>query len=159
MSWDQSYSVPTLDVLLERLAGISGTQLLIDHLEAKGLKIVDVEDFVLTEGMYGDVMGTKVRLSDGRVYLPKLVESLTANGNYGNDIYAWYLIEDEPEVIHTDASEHLATPEQVASAEADLATDESELASDGVLVGETDDTEDDELYGGSCGDGGCGCGF
>ena len=103
MSWDQTYTVPTLQELLERLAGISGTQLLIDHLEAKGLKINDVEDIVLDDGLCQEVKGAKVVLSDGRVYLPKLVERFTSDGNYGNDIYEWHLIGDEPEVKHVDA--------------------------------------------------------
>jgi len=149
MSWDQEYTVPSFEVLLQRLAGISGTQLLIDHLEAKGIKIVDVEEVLLGNGIGGDASGAKVRLSDGRVYIPKLVERVTANGNYGNDIYEWFLIEDEPEVVHIDASDLVASPEEIASAEA-------ELAPSGELFTEEDE---DECLSSGCGDDGCGCGW
>jgi hypothetical protein len=102
MSWDQSYSVPSFQELLEKLAGVSGTQLLIDHLEAKGLRIVDLEDITLDDGYFQEVKGSKVRLSDGRVFVPKLVERYTENGNYGLDTYAWFLIGETPEVQHVD---------------------------------------------------------
>jgi hypothetical protein len=103
MSWDQEYQVPSLQDLLEKIAGISGTQLLIDHLEAKGLNIVDVEDLLLDDGFMQDVRGAKVAFSDGRVYIPKLIERFNENGNHGIDIYDWRLIGDEPEVQYINA--------------------------------------------------------
>ena len=108
MSYDQSYDVPSFQELLEKLAGISGTQLLIDHLEGRGIKITNLEDVILTEGMYECVKGVKVRLSDGRVFVPKLVEQYTQDGNYGRDTYAWFLVGDTPEVKHVSQEEEFA---------------------------------------------------
>jgi hypothetical protein len=151
MSWDQDYNVPSLQDLLEKVAGISGTQLLIDHLEAKGLKIVDVDDVVLDDGFIQEVKGTKVTLSDGRVYIPKLVEKFNENGNHGIDFYDWRLIGDVPEVVYVglDSSDPdidvFTVPENYGE------TEEKDLASDGAL----DNAEADNLYGG-CGEDGSG---
>jgi hypothetical protein len=178
MSWDQEYTVPSFEALLQRLAGITGTQLLIDHLEAKGIKIIDVEEVLLGNGVGGDASGAKVRLSDGRVYIPKLVERVTANGNYGNDIYDWYEIGEEPIVIATDRSEGVATPEELAAAEADLESDGEPCTCTGIDHCHCDsdrfctpacskdlgyspayeDEDEDSLYSG-CDDQGCGCGW
>ena len=100
MSWDQDYDVPSLQDLLEELTGIPAMQLMVDHLEAKGLKITNVEEVVLDDGFFQTVKGTKVTLSDGRVYIPKLVERFNENGNHGIDFYRYKLIGDEPEVMN-----------------------------------------------------------
>jgi hypothetical protein len=132
MSWDQNYDIPTYDMLIERLTGKTSTRLLEEELERQGLIVKEVEQVLLAEGYVQDAGGLKVTFSDGRVYIPKLIERHTADGNWGKDVYDWCLIGDEPEVMDIDDSQPIATPEELAAAEDDLyPTDESEPASDG----------------------------
>lgn len=98
MSWSQDYSVPSVIELLVKLTGKNIEELLKQELEKQGITIVKQEDIVVTEGMYDDIHGTKVTLSDGRVFVPKLVESRTADGNWGCDTYEYVLEDENPKV-------------------------------------------------------------
>jgi hypothetical protein len=105
MSWDQSYSVPTVNELLEQLTCKTSLKLLKDELERQGLQIVKSEEVVLDDGFYQTVTGLKITLSDGRVFVPKLVKKETANGNWGCDIYEYRLQDEEVNVEHVDSSD------------------------------------------------------
>lgn len=103
MSWDQSYSIPSVESLLEKLTGKTSLDLLKDDLLlVHGINVDKIEEIVLERGMYGDVTGAKVTLSDGRVFVPKLVEKFTSDGNYGNDIYEYMLESENSEVKYVD---------------------------------------------------------
>ena len=141
MSWSQDYSVPGVMSLLIELTGKHPEELLLAELAKQGITIVKREQVVLSEGMYDDVVGEKVTLSDGRVFIPKLVEQFTADGNYGLDTYQYFPEDETPNVSHTSEDHPL---------EYGL-TDESELASDGELEFEhTCDVVD--ISDGPCGD-------
>ena len=98
MSWDQDYSIPSVETILEKLTGNTGLTLLIWELKNQGIEIT-MEEVVLDDGFYGPVKGTKVTLSDGRVFIPKLVEKFNENGNHGVDIYEYRLEGETPEVM------------------------------------------------------------
>jgi hypothetical protein len=104
MSWNQDYSVPSAESLLESLVGKSSLQLLQEEALRQGIQIMSSEEILLDSGMYEDVKGIKITLSDGRVFVPKLVEKFTADGNYGNDIYEYVLEGYTPTVKHVDGS-------------------------------------------------------
>jgi hypothetical protein len=102
MSWDQDYSVPSVEDLLEKLTGFTGLELLEEELKCQGVLITKEETIVLDDGdFFGPVMGTKITLSDGRVFVPKLVERFTENGNHGIDTYEYVLESETPVVQHT----------------------------------------------------------
>ena len=103
MSWDQQYAVPRVENLLEELTGLSSYALLKKELAAQGILIVKEEEVVLDSGMYEEVKGTKLTLSDGRVFIPKLIEKYTSDGNYGLDVYKYVLESETPAVEHIDA--------------------------------------------------------
>lgn len=104
MSWDQSYSILSVESLLEKLTGRTSLDLLKDELLLKqGINVDKIEEVVLVDGMYGDEKGFKITLSDGRVFIPKLVEQFTSDGNYGNDIYEYFLEGENPIVQCVDA--------------------------------------------------------
>ena|SRR5665213_1103825 len=146
MSWDQEYSVPSLINLLEQLTGKTSEQLLLAELNSSGVSIVNREEVLLSDGFMFDVMGIKVTLSDGRVFVPKLVEQFNENGNHGVDVYEYHLQDHIPDVryVGVDTSE---SPDYTA-------TTEVEYDSDGLPIEE--DLDLGEL---TCGDDGCGCGF
>ena len=99
MSWEQNYVVPSVDHLIEKLIGKSSTVLLWEELERGNIKIISATLIKLQEDdMLGDVMGYKVVLSNGKVYIPKLVKQYTANGNYGCDTYAWKELNEKVKV-------------------------------------------------------------
>lgn len=134
MSWSQDYSVPSYQELLLKLTEKT-PESLTEYLEADlrdrlGISIANTESILVTEGYFEDVRGLRVTLSDGRVFVPKLVETYTEHGNYGRDTYDWVLEGETPEVKHVDGD--LEYAEEVEN--------------------------EQELYGG-CGDEGCGCGF
>lgn len=105
MSWSQDYNVPSYIELLLKLTGKT-PEAFQEYLEADlrdrlGISVVKHEPVVIAEdGMYGDLNSYKVTLSDGRVFIPKLVESYQENGNYGRDTYEWVLESETPTVNH-----------------------------------------------------------
>jgi hypothetical protein len=106
MSWEQSYSVPSFESLLERLTGKTATELLEKELINHGLTITKTEKIVLEdEDLYGSVDGLRVYLSDGRVFEPKLVRRETADGNWGQDVYEYKLQNEEVLVEDVDLSQ------------------------------------------------------
>lgn len=142
MSWDQDYSVPSVESLLEKLTGFNSLELLKEELTCQGLLIKSEEEVLLDEGMYVEVKGTKITLSDGRVFVPKLVKQYTADGNYGCDTYRYVLESETPTVLHIDA-EDLECLAKIRDDEDTLLevgnppeydlTDEAPLDSDGEL--------------------------
>lgn len=147
MSYDQEYSIPSVQDLLEQLAKKSAVNLLEQHLkDTQGLSIVSMEEVEIVEGFIQDVIAHKVTLSDGRVFIPKLVQTFTENGNHGVDVYEYCSEDETPEVryVGIDTSE---TPDFTT-------TTEVVYNSDGLPVDE--DAFDQDLI---CGDDGCGCGF
>ena len=154
MSWDQDYSVPSyldllvkltgknLEELLMRLTSKNPEKLLEQELEKQGLKVVNTEEVVLDNGYFQVVHGLKVTLSDGRVFVPKLVQRHTANGNYGCDYYEYVLENENPEIRHTDADDEIGDPQ----------------IEPGLDDPDHDGWSNEGGYGGCDGDG-CGCGF
>jgi len=138
MSWDQDYAVASYGELLSQLTKKNEVELLEAELERQGLKVVSTERVLLTEGMYEDVYGFRVTLSDGRVFIPKLVERFTSDGNYGRDLYQWRLESETPEVKYINEDSDYNDPQ--------------------IEPGLDDDTWGNE-GGYSGGDEGCGCGF
>ncbi len=130
MSWDQDYIVPSIDDLLEQLTGKRTYQLLEQELNRQGIKIVHVEEVLLDDGFMQDVIGYKVELSDGRVFVPKLVERFSENGNHGIDSYQYFTEDETPNVSHT-------------------GLDHAAEGADETVVAGFETTEDDD---------GCGCG-
>lgn len=109
MSWSQDYSVPNIVELLESLTGRDSLSLLEKALALQGIGIAKIEDVLLADGdAYGPVMGKRVTLSNGRVYIPKLVEQYTEHGNYGRNTYEYFLEEETPNVQHVDGDELVA---------------------------------------------------
>jgi len=103
MSWEQNYSIPSVETLLEKLTGKTGLELLKDELLLKqGVSIENVEEVLLDEGMYEAVRGMKIILSDGRVFIPKLTEKFSSDGNYGLDVYEYSLETETPKVMYID---------------------------------------------------------
>jgi hypothetical protein len=101
MSWEQNYAVPNVQNLLEKLTGCTSFELLKEELACQGILIVKEEEILLDSGFYQEVKGTKITLSDGRVFVPKLTEQLREDGNYGLDVYEYVLESETPEVLHT----------------------------------------------------------
>jgi|SRR6185295_11133668 len=101
MSWSQDYQVPSYLELLISLTGKHPEELLEAELAKQGITVVKKEQILLDEGMFSDIFGDKVTLSDGRVFEPKLVERLCENGNYGLDTYQYFLEGETPNVSHT----------------------------------------------------------
>lgn len=96
MSWEQEYNVPSVVELLSKLTDKQPVDLLEDELLlTQGIKIEKTEIAILDGGL---AMGVKVILSDGRVFVPKLVEKFVDNGNHGVDTYAYVLESETPEV-------------------------------------------------------------
>lgn len=102
MSWSQDYRVPSLMELLESLTGKDSLTLLEKALALQGIEIVKTEDVLLDDGdAYGPVMGKRVQLSDGRVFVPKLVERFSEDGNHGIDTYQYFLEGETPKISYT----------------------------------------------------------
>lgn len=101
MSWSQDYSVPSYIELLISLTGKRPEELLEAELAKQGLTIVNRECILLDEGMFSDIFGDRVTLSDGRIFEPKLIERLTENGNYGLDTYQYFPADEKPNVSYT----------------------------------------------------------
>jgi hypothetical protein len=146
MPWDQDYSVESYLQLLIKLTGKHPEEMLeADLRDRLQLEVIKKETVILDEGMYGDVKGEKITLSDGSVYIPKLVERFTENGNHGIDTYEYHHENETPEVMH-------------------IGLDSSDPNVDSFTVsegyGETDLDSDRELTGGY-GDptDRCGCGW
>ena len=73
MGYEQNYVVPSVESLMEKLVGKTALELLRKEFEKNGIKIVKVSTFTLTEDDWmGDVHGTRIELSNGKVYIPKL---------------------------------------------------------------------------------------
>ena len=101
MSWEQNYVVPSVESLMEKLVGRPSMQLLTEALAKQGILVKSVFKIKLQEDDYGmDVEGYRVELSNGKVYIPKLVKQYTANGNYGCDYYEWKEIKEKVKVVH-----------------------------------------------------------
>lgn len=98
MSWSQEYDVESVETLLERLTGKTAYQLLEHEAYMQGFRIVQLEDVFLNR----DVQGKLVYLGDGRVFVPKLVEKFTSDGNYGRDSFRYVLEGEAPEVKYVD---------------------------------------------------------
>lgn len=108
MGWTQDYHVESVEDLLERLTGKTALQLLKEEVERQGLKILKTEEILLDEDIYsGDIRGEIVHLSDGRVFVPKLTERFTSNGNYGSDSYRYVLQDETPEVKFVNEEENV----------------------------------------------------
>lgn len=105
MSWDQSYSVPSPEDLLLQLTGKNLRELLEVELSKQGIRVVQMEDILLDDSLYGEIKGKKVFLSDGRIFEPKLVRQEKADGNWGNDIYEYRLQNEEVKVENVDLTE------------------------------------------------------
>ncbi|MGH7974812.1 MAG: hypothetical protein ACREBR_04755 [bacterium] len=99
MSWDQEYKVPSLESLLQKLTGKVAIDLLVDELARQCVSIKQLDNIMLDDGMYEPIYGTKITLSDGRVFIPKLKEKYEENGNHGIDIYEYFLEDEAPEVL------------------------------------------------------------
>jgi len=100
MSWDQDYCVPSFLELLIKLTGKHPEEVLVDELHNQGIEVVNIERVELDSGFYGPVVGDKITLSDGRVFIPKLVEKFNQNGNYGRDTYQYCLESETPEIMY-----------------------------------------------------------
>jgi len=99
MSWEQNYVVPSVVSLMEKLVGKTSLELLDQEFNKSKVKILSITKIKLQEDdMTGDVYGYKVKLSNGKVYVPKLVKQYTANGNYGCDYYEWKEIKEKVKV-------------------------------------------------------------
>lgn len=105
MGWDQSFSVPSVESLLETLTGFSAFEVLEEELKCQGILINKTEEVLLDSDMCGDVKGLRVFLSDGRVFEPKLVRRETAFGNSGNDVYEYKLKDEEVKVENVDLTD------------------------------------------------------
>lgn len=177
MSWDQEYSVESYLELLVELTGKHPEELLELYLSwTKGIRIDKKEEVVLDDGFFGPVKGTKVTLSDGRVFIPKLTQKFNENGNHGIDTYEYCLESETPNVVYVGLD--TASDDELASAEADSQSctcsgiDHCHCDSDRYCTPEchkelgykpnTLDSDSEELLGGfdsSCDDAGCGCGW
>ena len=98
MSWDQEYEVQHVEDLFEKLTGKTIRQVLHESFERQGLYVQKFEEVKLDDGFYGPVMGTKVTLTDGRVFIPKLTRKFEENGNHGIDYYDYVLEQENPQV-------------------------------------------------------------
>src|SRR6185437_1780393 len=101
MSWSQDYSVPSVETLFEQLTGKTARQLLHEELERQGKFVKTFEEVVLDDGLYDTIKWTKVTLTDVRVFVPKLIERFSENGNYGLDVYQYFLEEENPQISYT----------------------------------------------------------
>lgn len=101
MSWSQDYNVPGLMSLLIDLTHKHPEELLLAELAKQGITVINREKVLLDEGLYQEIYGEKITLSDGRVFVPKLIERFTENGNYGLDTYQYFLEEENPQVSYT----------------------------------------------------------
>jgi hypothetical protein len=101
MSWSQDYSVPSVETLFEQLTGKTARQLLHEELERQGKFVKTFEEVVLDDGLYDTIKGTRVTLTDGRIFVPKLIERFCENGNYGLDVYQYFLEEENPQISYT----------------------------------------------------------
>ena len=100
MSWDQEYSVESYLELLIELTGKHPEELLEKYLLDNYVPVTKKEEVVLDDGFFGPVKGTKVTLSDGRVFIPKLTQRFNENGNHGIDFYEYCLEDENPEVVY-----------------------------------------------------------
>jgi len=80
MSWSQSYYIEQMDRFLARLVGIDVDKLIADEttrrLVEQGIAVAKVEDSGRIDDMFGpDEPLTRVTLSDGRVFVHKLIRS------------------------------------------------------------------------------------
>lgn len=87
MSWAQEYHIERLIDFAWRLYNKND---FLDKVFEKilGLKIVKIEQIVLDDDCYnGKQMGCKITLSNGEVYIHKLLKRYMSGGNYGCDTY------------------------------------------------------------------------
>lgn len=102
MSYTQDHHVPNLADLYQTLTGeqLNMEQIFKDKLREKGFVIESEKEVMLYDGdiCCDDVYGKEVivREIDNRgfetgrkIYVPKLIRKVTANGNYGLDVYEW----------------------------------------------------------------------
>lgn len=131
MSWSQDYSVQSYLELLVKLTGVHPEEVLEDRLAKDNIHVISKEEIVLDDGMFDDVIGIKVTLSDGRVFVPKLTEQVTEDGNYGLDVYEYHLEGETPDVkrIGVDTSDPNVDVYDVPTGYGE--TDEADLESDG----------------------------
>jgi hypothetical protein len=100
MGWEQNYVVPSVESLMEKLVGRASFLLLTEALAKQGIEIITISKIKLQEDDYGaGVEGYRIELSNGKVYIPKLVKQYTANGNYGCDYYEWKEEKEKVKVV------------------------------------------------------------
>jgi hypothetical protein len=102
MSWDQSYHIEQMDRFLARLVGIDVDKLIADEtirrLVEQGITVAKVEDAGQIDDMFGpDESLARVTLSDGRVFVHKLVRS-EAGDDWGYENWE-FRPEDEETVV------------------------------------------------------------
>ena len=97
MSWTQEFSIPKVEDLLTSIAGKDSITLLKEYLKTKGIEVVNADEFEIDS--YSGAMGHRVVLSDGRIFVTKLLRKETTRGNWGCDFYTWCLEGEEPKVV------------------------------------------------------------
>lgn len=133
MSWDQDYNVPSVEDLFEQLTGKTASQLLHAELERQGIFVRDLKDIVLDEG-FETIIGTKVTLTDGRVFVPKLVERFSENGNHGIDSYQYFTEDVTPNISYTGSDFSAEGIDETAVAEFEI--EEEYVENDGCGCGD-----------------------
>lgn len=98
MSWEQVYKIERLIDFAHRLSKKDYALFIREVFEKiVGKKVSRIEQIVLDDDCYYEKqLGNKITFADGTVYVHKLVEKYTSNGNYGCDTY--HLIEEDKEV-------------------------------------------------------------
>lgn len=90
MSFDQNYQVQSVKDLLLKLMNLDTERAVIAEAKKRGIKIKKIEEIVLDNNPWsGEVLGQRVTLSDGKVYVPKLTMSIIGD-NYGVNIYQYH---------------------------------------------------------------------
>lgn len=99
MSWSQNYDVPSLTELASKLMGkpVSMDEILLDILYRKGFVLKGKEKVTLVDGdmFMEDLVVEKYTFlnldtNETKTFIPVLVKSVTEDGNYGMDEYAWW---------------------------------------------------------------------
>lgn len=92
MSWTQYFDVPKAQELYEKLLGRSAEEVLLEALcREKGILVMEDLPIELDEDIFGcPVIGSRIELSDGRIFTPELVGTIKdENCDSACDIYEW----------------------------------------------------------------------